>query len=163
MRDPVRDQAEHGKYATGKRSHNMQSKLRISTWNVWKLKELGQLQTFCKKISRTNIQILGIVKTNWNSNGSLMSGNSCSHLFGKWRRIQSWRSCCFGKRDCQLSDQYYLVLDTSRTIQSHECCKWWRTREILDTQDAIPKRNIKIVMGIWKQNWGQLPPLQQRM
>eukprot|EP00795_Rhopilema_esculentum_P016161 gene16161-7525_t len=63
-RYPAGDQAGHDKYATGKQSHNMRNQLCIGTWNVRKMKELGKLDTICREMSRSKIQILGIAETN---------------------------------------------------------------------------------------------------
>ena len=62
-------------------SHNMRNKIRIATWNVRKLKELGKLNTVCREMNRSNIQILGIAETNWNNSGSFKSHDSCRVIF----------------------------------------------------------------------------------
>ena len=69
-RCPVGNRAGTDKYTTGKHTMNLRSRFRIGTWNVRKLKELGKLSTICSEMDRNNIEILGIVETNWINNGN---------------------------------------------------------------------------------------------
>ena len=86
---PVIHQSGNDKCATGGPQNTPQktqqltlrTNLKIGTWNVRKLKELGKLRTICNVMERNNINLLGISETNWNIKGSFQTNNNHSVIF----------------------------------------------------------------------------------
>ena len=82
VRRPVSNQAGDVKYATGRNQKlKLRKECKIGTWYVRKLKESGKLNTICSEMKRTNIQVLGLCETNWNSSGNFKTTNNNSILF----------------------------------------------------------------------------------
>ncbi|XP_065063517.1 craniofacial development protein 2-like [Rhopilema esculentum] len=167
-RYPVGDQAGHDKYATGKQSHNMRNQLRIGTWNVRKMKELGKLETICRELSRSKIQILGIAETNWNNCGSFVrSGDSFKVVYsGKEAGYSHGTALILAKEAANALIGYSPIPDRILKVcirakpynlsivqcyaptgaASDEDLEEFYS-QLQETLDAIPSRDIKIVMG----------------
>ena len=141
--------------------------MRIGTWNVRKLKQLGKLDTVCREMSRSKIQILGIAETNWNNCGSFVSGDSFKVVYsGKEVGYSHGIAIILAKEAANaligyspISDRILKVCIKAKpynlsivqcyaptsTASDDELEEFYN--QLQETLDAIPSRDIKIVMG----------------
>ncbi len=164
---PVSDQAGHGNYATGKNHIQLRNLLKLGTWNVRKLKEIGKLHAICNEMDRYNLQILGICETNWNGKGSFTTVSQHSVLFsGKEDGYSHGIAVILSKETKKTLIGYSPINDrilkvrlqakpynvsiiqcyAPTTAASDEEMKdFYNTLQ--ETMDTIPHRDVKIVMG----------------
>ena len=115
---------------------------------------------------RNKIQILGVAETNWNNCGSFTSGESFSHI-RKRRQLQSWSNPYpFAKEEANALIGYSPISDRILKIcirakpynlsivqcyaptsaaSDEELEEFYN--QLQETLDAIPSRDIKLVMG----------------
>ena len=169
----VGNQADNVKHASGRqrkqRKHvQLRNTLKIGTWNVRKIKEMGKLHTVCNEMDRCNIQILGISETNWNGNGSFKTEENKTILYsGKGKGNYSHGvAVIFTKKTAHALIGYSPVNDRVLKVRiqarphnfsfiqcyaptnrasDEEMGNFYNTLQ--ETLDTIPNRDVKVIMG----------------
>ena len=171
MRCSVMHQADNEKCATGgpqkTQQLNLRTNLKIGTWNVRKLKELGKLHTICYEMERNNINLLGISETNWNGNGSFQTDNNHRVIFsGKEEGYSHGVAMILPKESANALLGYTPISDRILKIRLQakphnvSIIQFYAPTQVAsedeledfynalqETIDTIPNRDIRIVMG----------------
>ena len=165
----VGDQAGHGNYATGKNLNHIQLRniLKVGTWNVRKLKELGKLNNICNEMDRYDLNLLGICETNWNGKGSFTTSTHHSVLFsGNEEGYSHGVAVILSKEAKKTLIGYSPVNDRILKVRLHakphnvsiiQCYAPTSTASneemktfyntLQETIDSIPSRDVKLLMG----------------